>query len=102
MFLCGVMFLIAPFCGWWLPLGVSTHAGDIDRLFYIILAITGFFFILTDAILVGFMWKYAAKSPDQPPHVFRHHAREKKVCRTTSFKRIARPASRILLHQHCV
>jgi cytochrome c oxidase subunit II len=102
MALCGLMFVVAPFVGWWLPLRASTHAWDIDLLFYIILGITGFFFILTEAILVVFMWKYAARSPSEPPHVFGHHAEEKKVFWTTFFKRIARPVSRILHNQHRV
>jgi cytochrome c oxidase subunit 2 len=60
MILCGGLFVVAPFVGWWLPEGVSTHADKVDYLFYFILAITGFFFILTEAIMCVFMYKYAA------------------------------------------
>jgi len=57
---------VAPFMGWWLPEGVSTHAHSVDWLFYFILAITGFFFVLTEALLCVFMFKYAAdrEKPD--------------------------------------
>ena len=60
MTLCGGLFVVAPFVGWWLPEGVSTHAASVDYLFYFILVITGFFFVLTEAILCVFMCKYAA------------------------------------------
>jgi cytochrome c oxidase subunit 2 len=56
--------------GWWLPEGVSTHAASVDYLFYFILVITGFFFILTEAILCVFMFKYAGdrdKAADSAP-----------------------------------
>ncbi len=85
---------------WWLPPGVSTHAPDIDRLYFIILGITGFFFILTEVLLVVFMWKYAGRPAGQ--HVFGHHAEEKKVFWTTFFKRIFRPVSSFLHNQHRV
>jgi cytochrome c oxidase subunit 2 len=54
-----VLWLISPAMGWWLPQNVSTFGHQVDYLFYLILAITGFFFILTEAILVYFMFKYA-------------------------------------------
>jgi cytochrome c oxidase subunit 2 len=66
MLACAGLFLIAPFCGWWLPEGVSSHAGAVDNLFYLILWVTAFFFILTEAILVYFMARYAGE-PGQKP-----------------------------------
>src|SRR5262249_46507818 len=66
---CGGTFVVAPFFGWWLPEGVSTHSDSVDYLFYFILAITGFFFVLTEIILCVFMYKYASggdKSADAP------------------------------------
>jgi cytochrome c oxidase subunit 2 len=60
MILCGGLFVVAPFFGWWLPEPVSQHAPGVDKLFYIILGITGFFFVLTEAILCVFMFKYGA------------------------------------------
>lgn len=63
------LFAIAPFIpGWWLPPDLSHYQADdqlsgygrgVDDLFYLILAFTTFFFILTEALLVWFMWKYA-------------------------------------------
>lgn len=60
LFLCGLLFVVAPMVGWWLPEAVSTHAWDVDKLFYIILAVTGFFYVLTEALLCIFMYKYCA------------------------------------------
>jgi cytochrome c oxidase subunit 2 len=101
---CLGIYVAAPFVAdghWWLPPQMSTHAADIDRLYYVILYITGFFFILTEALLVIFMWRFAAR-PSTHPHAFGHHAMEKKVFWTTWFKHIFRPVSRILHNQHRV
>src|SRR5262245_59760475 len=59
MILSGGLFVVAPVVGWWMPEGVSTHAHLVDGLFYWILAVTGFFFVLTEAILCVFMSKYS-------------------------------------------
>ncbi len=101
MFACLMSFVAAPFVGWWLPPQLSTHASRIDGLFYIILFITGFFFILTETLLIVFMWRFAAP-PDGKPHVFGHHAMEKKVFWTSFFKRMFRPVSAFLHNQHRV
>lgn len=50
----------APALGWWMPEGVSTHAASVDFLFNVILWITAFFFFLTEALLVAFIWKYGS------------------------------------------
>ena len=97
---CLLLFIVAPLVDWWMPEGVSSHAWRVDRLFYIILAITGFFFVLTEAILVVFMWQYAA--PQEKAHVFGHHAMEEKVYWTSFFKRAFRPVSALLHDQHRV
>jgi cytochrome c oxidase subunit 2 len=39
----------------------------VDSLFYVILGFTGFFFVLTEVILVYAMWRFAAQ-PDQKSH----------------------------------
>jgi cytochrome c oxidase subunit 2 len=70
MALCGLLFLVpplvpAPFWGW-LPEGVSTHSWDVDFLFYVILYITGFFFFLTEGLLVAFMFLYCGSSGPKP------------------------------------
>jgi len=95
------LFVVAPIFGWWLPPGMSTQRPWEDQLFYIILAITGFFFILIESLLVYFMWVYAAR-PGVPGHVFGHHAEETKVFWTSYFKRMIRPVSAILYNQHRV
>jgi cytochrome c oxidase subunit 2 len=100
MFACGALFVVAPMVGWWLPIGVSTHSDDVDRLFYIILAITGFFFVLTEAILVVFMYQYAGRP--EGGHVLGAHPFQEKVYSTTFFKRIFRPVSALLHNQHRV
>ncbi|GIW80770.1 MAG: cytochrome-c oxidase [Gemmatales bacterium] len=51
MTLAVLAFVIAPAMGWWLPENIGTFYG-VDTLFYVILATTGFFFVLTEAILV--------------------------------------------------
>jgi cytochrome c oxidase subunit 2 len=56
-----LLFIVAPFVGWWLPKNVATFGGGIDGLYYLILAITGFFFVLTEAILVIALWRFAAQ-----------------------------------------
>jgi cytochrome c oxidase subunit 2 len=56
---CFVSLAISPAMGWWLPKNVSSFGGEADFLFYIILYVSGFFFVLTEVLLVWFMWKYA-------------------------------------------
>lgn len=47
--------------GWIMPEGASTYAGDIDRLYYLILIITGIAFVVVEAALVWFAIKYRAR-----------------------------------------
>jgi cytochrome c oxidase subunit 2 len=54
-----VLWAAAPFFGWWLPKQVSSFGDRVDYLYYVILALTGFFFVLTEVILVIAMWKFA-------------------------------------------
>lgn len=67
MIACAGLFIVSPLVGWWMAPGYSTHAANVDRLFYVILAITGFFFILTEGLLVFFMFKFAGRPGPQPP-----------------------------------
>jgi len=53
-----LIWFIAPFYGWWLPDVVSSYGPEVDYLFYVILAFTAFFFILTEVVLVYAMWKF--------------------------------------------
>lgn len=47
--------------GWILPEGVSTFAGRIDFIYYLILVITGIAFLVVEAGLVIFLIKYRAR-----------------------------------------
>jgi cytochrome c oxidase subunit 2 len=71
-----LLFIVSPFVGWWLPRNVSTFGGGIDGLFYLILAITGFFFILTEAILVYALWRYPAQPGRKADYVHGNHRLE--------------------------
>ncbi len=94
------LFVVAPFVpGWWLQKNVSAWGDRVDGLFYLILGITGFFFILTEAILVYFVYTYAA-GPGRRENVFGHHYAEERVLWTTFFKRIARPVTAVIHNQH--
>lgn len=57
-----LLFVAAPFVsGWWLPVDISTYGHRVDFLFYLILWITGITFVATEAVLIYFMYKYAAR-----------------------------------------
>lgn len=47
---------------WWLPPRGSTYAGELDNLFYIILGVTGVIFLLVEAALVYFIFKYRSRA----------------------------------------
>lgn len=47
--------------GWWLPKNVSTNGATIDRIFYLILIITGIVFVLVQGTLIVFAVKYRAR-----------------------------------------
>lgn len=77
----------APSLGWWMPEGVSTHAKDVDKLFDVILWITAFFFFLTEAILVAFLWKYGSGE---------------KAAATAEFPKFLKPVAGLIDTQHKV
>lgn len=54
------IFVIAPNYGWWLPANVSTFGGDVDYLFKWILVIVTIAFLITQALLVFALFKYAS------------------------------------------
>ena len=66
MLACAGLCVIAPFVGWWLPEGVSMHSSKVDDLFNWILWITGFFFLLTEAVLVYFMARFGSGDSTVP------------------------------------
>ena len=74
MLACLGLFLVAPFIKdangtplWWLQGAGASHDDSIDFLYYVIFGITGFFFVLTEGLLVYFMFRYAAQSDGKPP-----------------------------------
>jgi cytochrome c oxidase subunit II len=46
---------------WLLPQGVTTFAPDIDRIYYLILGITGVVFVVTQLLLFWFLFRYRRK-----------------------------------------
>lgn len=52
---------------WFLPTGASTFAGDIDRIYYLILIITGVAFVIVEAALIWFIIRYRAR-PGRKAH----------------------------------
>lgn len=71
-----LLCVIAPFVGWWLPVNVASFGGEIDRLYYVILWFTTFFFVLTEAILVYAMCRYAWKPNTKATYVEGNHRLE--------------------------
>jgi cytochrome c oxidase subunit II len=51
--------VVSPWVGWWMPQNIASFGGSVDNLFYIILAFTGVAFVLTEVLLVWFMWQYS-------------------------------------------
>lgn len=59
-------FVCAPYFNIALPEDVSEHGRVIDNLFMFILYLTGAVFVVTEVVLVYYMWKYDASSNDEP------------------------------------
>src|SRR5207237_530614 len=71
------LFVVAPFVpGWWLPANVCSYGKSTDDLFYIILLVTGFFFLLTEGLLVYAMWKYVARPGEKSTYSHGSHKLE--------------------------
>ncbi len=68
--------VVSPFVGWWMPQNISSFGGDVDNLFYVILAVTGAVFVLTEALLVWFMWRYAYNPQRKAAFVHGNHGLE--------------------------
>ena len=69
-------FMDAHEHGWWLPANVSTFGPDIDKLFYLILWLVGFFFLLTEAVLVYCVWVYSRKRDTKATFTHGNHKLE--------------------------
>lgn len=59
-----------------LPEPNSTYAGSVDLLFWVILAIVGFFFLLTEGLLVYFLVRYRARDGGRAVHTHGSHKLE--------------------------
>jgi cytochrome c oxidase subunit 2 len=72
------LYIVAPFVGWWLPKDVSApgFGSEVDLLFYAILAVTGFFFILVEALLVWAMFRYSGAPGTKGWYVHGNHTLE--------------------------
>ena len=53
----------------WLPESVSTFGGDIDRIFYVILWITGIIFVLVEVTLLWFILRYRHRDGRSAVHI---------------------------------
>jgi cytochrome c oxidase subunit 2 len=71
-----LIWIIAPVMNWWLPANVASFGGEVDFLFYVILGFTGFFFVLTEALLVYAMWKFAYRPGHKSDYVEGNHRLE--------------------------
>jgi cytochrome c oxidase subunit II len=74
--LCVGLFAVAPFMGWWLPRDISSYGGQVDDLFYLILWITGFFFILTEGLLIYSMYRFSGQPGRKAAYVHGNHKLE--------------------------
>jgi cytochrome c oxidase subunit 2 len=71
-----LLFVISPFIpGWWLPPDIGTFDG-VDKLWNLILGFTGFFFVLTEVILVWNMWSYAEDPARKATYTHGNHRLE--------------------------
>jgi cytochrome c oxidase subunit 2 len=71
-----LIWLVAPAMGWWLPVNVASFGGEVDYLFYVILGFTGFFFVLTEALLVYALWKFSYRAGEKAEYVEGNHRLE--------------------------
>lgn len=67
---------VAPLVGWWLPSNVASFGGEVDFLYYVILGFTTFFFVLTEALLVWAMIRYAWRPNHKSDYVEGNHRLE--------------------------
>jgi cytochrome c oxidase subunit 2 len=58
-----LLFAVSPALGWWWPDAISTYGPELDYFFWLILAITGVTFVVTEVLLGVFMLKYTSDTP---------------------------------------
>ncbi|HXG09306.1 MAG TPA: cytochrome c oxidase subunit II [Gemmataceae bacterium] len=71
-----VFVLLAPLVGWGLPPNYASYGSEIDNLFHLILALTGIVFILTEAILIYNMYRFARSDGRRSQYTHGHHRLE--------------------------
>jgi cytochrome c oxidase subunit 2 len=77
MLACTLLWVVAPLIsGWWLPHAASTWAGWVDGLYYMVLAICGVLFLLTEGILVYNLYRAAGTRGRRSDYVHGHHKLE--------------------------
>ncbi len=54
---------------WWFPSNASSVGGQVDRLFYVILYITGAVFVLVEATLIVFLVRYRKREGRTAAHI---------------------------------
>lgn len=69
-------FVVAAMTGYWMPQNASVEGAWIDHLFYIILAMTGVVFVITQLLLVWCLWKYDGKAEGRGWYSHGHHQLE--------------------------
>lgn len=69
-----VLTAVSPMFNWWMPGNVASYGGQVDMLFYVILAVTAFFFVLTEGLLVYAMFKFG-KDPSRKSQFSHGHHR---------------------------
>jgi len=94
-----ISVVIAPLpgVGWGLPKNVSTYGPAVDLLFHVILFVTGFFFILTETLLVYFMYAFAGRS--NPP-TLSTPAENAGPPSGTFFRKVTKPLTGVIPDEH--
>jgi cytochrome c oxidase subunit 2 len=69
-------FVKAKDWGLWFPPALSTYGGSIDTLFYVILWMVTVTFILTELLLVWFVFRYSKKDPTRSVYTHGNHTLE--------------------------
>ena len=64
-----ILLIVSPAMGWWLPENIASFGGKVDTLFYVITALTGFFFVLTEGILVYNMYAFTYREGHKSQYV---------------------------------
>ena len=59
-----------------LPEAISSYAHQVDNIFWVIMWLTGFFFVLTEGLLIYFVLKYRAKEGGKSKHTHGNHKLE--------------------------